>query len=170
MDVRAQVIKILAAFGKGDESIRRQDWSGAAVNYGEATEALSRLPQSEPFDRVAFVASCLAGAAAANIALGNHAPGLQCAENALEFFDRVGNMYPVERGKWLLAILAKGIASAVLGRNAEAEKCRLRAKQMLAESPGNLNFRPEVDQFVKTLDDLLHGDREETKSWWQLWK
>jgi len=170
MNIREQVFKILAAFGRGDACLRREDWTGAILQYAEATDTLMRLPESEPFDRLCFVASCLAGIAVANIALQDYMKGLQCAEEALSFFDRAGNMYPAERGKWLLAILAKGIACLVLGRTVEAEKCRQRAKQMLAGSPGKLNFRAEIDQFLEALEASLRGDRAETKGWWQFWK
>jgi hypothetical protein len=170
MDEAAQVFKILGALGKGDESLRRLDWSMAVKQYSEATETLAQLPPSEPFDRRCFVASCLAGAATANIGLGNHAAALQCAENALSFFDRAGDAYPAERGKWVLATAAKGIAASVLRRTGEAEKCRLRTREILARSQGNLNFQPEIDRLIKTLDDLLLGDRIEARSWWQFWK
>jgi hypothetical protein len=169
-DAREQITKILIAFGKGDESLGRQNWSEAVLQYSEATNVLSALPESEPFDRSTFVASCLAGAAVANIGLEDHALALQCADTALLFFDKVSNMYPTERGRWLLSVLAKGIALSVLGRTAEAEQCRIRSKQMLMESGTGLRFQAEIDELIKTLEGLLHRDSIESKRWWQLWK
>jgi hypothetical protein len=170
MDVQEQVTKILTTFKNGDEFIQRHEWSAAVLQYGEATAALMELPKSEEFDRLAFMASCLACVATVNLGLGNHATALECAEKALSFFDRSGNMYPAARGRWLLAILSKGIASSVLGRTGEAETCRFRAKEILRGSQSNPNFRAEIDQFIRTLDDLIAGKRVRTRAWWQFWK
>lgn len=170
MDIGGQVIQILSAQAKGDESIRRQEWASAVRSYSEATTTLMALPDSEPFDRTAFVASCLAGTATANIGLGNHSAALQCAEAALSFFNRAGGMYPAERGKWALATLSQGIASSALGRAGEAAQCRLRARQIMAGASGNLNFETEINRFAQTLDGMLGRDRMDAKAWWQFWK
>jgi hypothetical protein len=67
VDVRSAVVKILAAFQDADTALQAGQDSAAWPKYTEAMELLMALPDSEPFDRLAFGASCIAGMAVANL-------------------------------------------------------------------------------------------------------
>jgi hypothetical protein len=66
----------------------------------------------------------------------------------------VGELYPAEYGKYVLAVLSKAVALAKLGRTAEAKGERDRARKMLGGplARGAQKFDHRIKQFLKTLD------------------
>ena len=193
MDTQKTVTDILTSFEEGNKSLECGQYSSAWPHYTKAMQLLMTLPDSEPFDRLGFSASCLAGMALVNVHMQNYETALQAADKALSFFDKgvpqnmpkltalgrkpriVGELYPAEYGKWLLAVLSKGIALAESGRSSEAAHQRDRAKEMLrgplAQSAGTRRFQNHVTECLKRLEDI-HGrsGSSEERTWWKFWK
>ena len=174
MDTQQQVIAALTAMGRGDEALRDSQYSSATSHYLEAMRSANSLPKSEPFDLPAFTASCSAGLVLALARLGKQEQCLDLVGSVLSFFDRAGGMYPAEYGKWILAIISKGIALGELGRTSEATTQRERVKNMLqnslAKEPGTLKWQTQINQSLEKLDDLITSGPPKRKSPWKFWR
>jgi tetratricopeptide (TPR) repeat protein len=193
MDIQKTVIDILTSFEEGNKALEIGQYSSAWPHYTKAMQLLMNLPNSEPFDRLAFAASCLAGMALVNVHLQNYDAALQAADKALSFFDKglpqdmpeltalgrkptaVGELYPAEFGKWVLAVLSKGISLVESGRFAKAAHQRDRAREMLrgplAQSAGTSRFQKRIIECVNRLEDLLRRSGcSKGPAWWKFWK
>jgi hypothetical protein len=108
MDTVEKVREALESWKDGDLKFDVVDFEGSVRSYEKALELSRSLPSDEPFDHFGFEASCYAGLSGALGRLGRHRESLATAEAALAFFDRCGEMYPVEAGKWLMAVVKRG--------------------------------------------------------------
>ena len=109
MDTAQKVIEALKSWKGGDRLFDAGDFKASASSYQRALELSRSIPAEDKFDHRGFEASCNAGLSGS---LGRHRDSLTAADAALAFFDRCGDMYPVEAGKWIMAVVNRG---AVLG-------------------------------------------------------
>jgi hypothetical protein len=181
-DTERQVIAALKALGKADHALRGRRYKAAAKHYMSAFDWASGLPVSEPFDRRDFTASCSAGLVLACARLGEREACLDLVDPVIEFIDEGGAMYPVEYGRWILAILAKGIALAEFGRRSDAEPLLRRAQKMFDATPSqrkedvadqhhpSLHWEELIRENIQVLMQLLGSEHVRHTSRWKFWQ
>lgn len=188
MDTTEQVRQALIAWKQGDARFNAGDHELSVTHYRRALQLSRSLPAAEPFDHGVFEASCNAGLSGSLGRLGRHRESLEAANEALGFFDRalpgsqakVGNMYPAESGKWLMASVNQGVALACLGRNEEALVSLLKAQALIrasgASAPGNEAWLATVEQNIRNVQravlqgpSRLDASSAPKRPWWRLW-
>jgi len=173
MDTAEKVREALKSWKEGDRLFDAGNFAGSVSSYKRALDLSRSLPTEEEFDHLGFEASCNAGLSGSLGRLGRHAESLVAADAALVFFDRSGNMYPVEAGKWMMAVVNRGAALAMLSRPNEALEAFKRAKKMLSErgmnSVENRQWISIVDQNISSVQTMLRGGAQKSSPWWKFW-
>ncbi len=161
MDTAKKVREALKSWKEGDGLFDAGDFAGSASSFKRALDLSISLPPEEDFDHPGFEASCNAGLSGSLGRLGRHRESLAAADAALAFFDRCGDMYPVEQGKWLMAVVNRGAALAMLDRPRDALEAFQRAKKMLSErgmnNAENRQWVTMVDQNISSVQRMLRG-------------
>ena len=173
MDTAAKVRESLRSWKEADRLFDAGDFGKSASSYRKALDLAQSLPAEEEFDHPGFAASCNAGLSGSLGRLGKHHESLAAADAALAFFDRAGDMYPAEAGKWMMAVVNRGAALAVLSRPREALEAFKRAKKMLVErgmnSAENKQWISMVDQNISSVNRMLRGSAGKSSPWWRFW-
>lgn len=170
MDRRERALEALKSWKDGDRKFDGGDFAGSAASYQRALALSRSLPPEEEFDHPGFEASCHAGLSGALGRLGRHEESLAAADAALAFFDRVGNMYAAEAGKWIMAVVNRGAALAMLDRPREALEAFERAKRMLSDRGiSNPQWSAMVDQNISAVRGMLRTSEASPKPWWKFW-
>jgi len=172
MDTAEKVREALRSWKEGDRLFDSGDFEGSVGSYTRALDLSRSLPPEEEFDHLGFEASCNAGLSGSLGRLGSHRESLAAAEAALAFFNRCGDMYPVEAGKWLMAVVNRGAALAMLGRPSEALEAFERAKKMLSDrgmdKAENRQWVAMVDQNISSIRTALRAGHT-SPPWWKFW-
>ena len=124
------VVKALALIKAGDKAFDARDHRRALSCFEEAMSLGQQVPAGE-WDQNGFLAMCSACLSGPLGALERPKEALEQADRALAFFDRHGQMYPAEFGRWVMATFNRGAALAQLGRAQEALAFIRKAKSML---------------------------------------
>ena len=173
MNTREKVFEALKSSREADRKFDAGDFEGAASSCRRALDLSISLPSEEEFDHPGFEASCNAGLSGALGRLGKHRESLAAADTALAFFDRCGDMYPVAAGKWMMAVVNRGAALAMLDRPRDALEAFQRAKKMLSErgmnSAENQQWVTMVDQNISTVQSMLLPGTPKSSPWWKFW-
>ena len=168
MKTEEKVINALISLKEGDRFFNEDNYEKSIASYEKALKLSKSIPANELFDHPGFEASCQAGLSGSFGRLGRHQESLQASEAALVFYDRFGDMYLAETGKWMMATVNKGSALAMLGNLKEALEIFNHAKEMLSKR--NMNTLENqvwiqmLDQNFETVKDLLKNAK---KSWWK---
>lgn len=104
---------------KGEAAFASGDFQESVNIYERAIEIVEGFPASYNFDKPAFIAQCKAGLSGACGQLTRFEDGLRYADEALEFYDRVGKFYGASASPWYMATFNKGGNLANLGRYGE---------------------------------------------------
>ena len=164
MEPKEKVYEALRLWKDGDRLFQQGSYRASADAYINAIRLAEELPKEEEFDHYGFRASCYAGLSGALGKLGLHEEVLKVATLALTFFDKVGDLYPIERPKWLMVLVNKGAALTCLGHPREALECFIRAKEMIADNeatiPGNRQWVQQLDQNINSVKRMLEQDRK----------
>ena len=146
----------LEALKVGDALFKVGNFEGAVDNYCKALRLSQSLPTEMPdFDRASFEAACNAGLSAAYGQVGKHLESFAAANKALLFYDKCGENYPDQTGRWLKSIVNQGVALAHLGVFGEALNSFQRAKEMFLsrslDTPENRQWVAVVDENIAAL-------------------
>jgi tetratricopeptide (TPR) repeat protein len=173
MDTAEKVRESLKSWKEGDRLFDTGDFAGSATSYRRALDLSRSLPAEEEFDHAGFEASCNAGLSGSLGRLGKHRESLAAADAALTFFDRHGDMYPVEAGKWMMAVVNRGAALAMLDRPREALEAFQRAKKMLSDrgmnDAANREWMAMVNQNISSVQNVMRGGSKKSSPWWKFW-
>ncbi len=121
------------AYRLADQAFHLGNYQGSVDNYQKALRLCESLPAEQEFDRGRFEASCYAGLSGALGRLEKHLESFAAANKALVFYDRCGDNYPADTGRWLMAQVNQGAALAALGCFPAAIEALQRAKQIFAD-------------------------------------
>ncbi len=172
MDTAEKVREALKSWKEGDGLFDAGDFAGSASSFKKALDLSISLPPDEDFDHPGFEASCNAGLSGSLGRLGRHRESLAAADTALAFFDRCGDMYPVEPGKWMMAVVNRGAALAMLDRPRDALEAFQRAKKMLSErgmnNAENRQWLTMVDQNISSVQRMVRSAAK-SSAWRKFW-
>jgi tetratricopeptide (TPR) repeat protein len=121
------------AYRQADIAFHQGNYQGSVDNYQKAIRLCESLPAEQEFDRARFEASCYAGLSGALGRLEKHLESFAAANKALVFYDKCGDSYLADTGRWLMAQVNQGAALAALGCFAAAIEALQRAKQVFAD-------------------------------------
>lgn len=154
---------------EAEQAFSAGDYSKCVSCYAEAIELVKDRKTDASFDFHRFMAGCYSGLTGALGKLGKHEKCLELADAALSFFEKVGDLYPVLRGKWLMAIVNKGTALVCLGRPEEALPLFERAKRMAQESGTDSDEKQHwmimVEQNIESVKKLLDKQKKGKRVW-----
>jgi tetratricopeptide (TPR) repeat protein len=103
------------AYRDGDRFFHHSNYERSVDCYKKALRLCKSLPEDEGFDGHRFEASVQAGLSASLGRLDKHLESLAAANKALSFYDELGDNYPADIGRWLMALVNQGTALATLG-------------------------------------------------------
>jgi tetratricopeptide (TPR) repeat protein len=118
------------AYRQADQAFHQCNYQGSVDNYQKALRLCESLPAEQEFDRGRFEALCYAGLSGALGKLEKHMESFVAANKALVFYDRCGDNYLADTGRWLMAQVNQGAALAALGCFPAAIEALQRAKQV----------------------------------------
>jgi tetratricopeptide (TPR) repeat protein len=121
------------AYRLADQAFHQCNYQGSVDNYNKALRLCESLPAEQEFDRGRFEASCYAGLSGALGRLEKHLESFAAANKALVFYDKCGDNYLADTGRWLMAQVNQGAALAALGCFPAAIEALQRAKQVFAD-------------------------------------
>jgi tetratricopeptide (TPR) repeat protein len=121
------------AYRQADQAFHQCNYQGSVDNYNKALRLCESLPAEQEFDRPRFEASCYAGLSGTLGRLEKHMASFAAANKALAFYDRCGENYPADTGRWLMAQVNQGTALAALRCFPAAIEALKRAKDIFTD-------------------------------------
>jgi len=149
------------AFKDADQLFHKGNYHGSVECYQKALRLCQELSPIafEQFDWRRFEASCQAGLSASYGRLGKHLESFAAANKALFFYDKCGDNYPADTGRWLMAVVNQGTALAALGCFNDALAAFRRAKEIFLckglDNPDNKAWLQMVDGNIAAINAHL---------------
>jgi len=153
---------------KGEAAFASGDFQESVNSYERAIEIVEGFPDSYKFDKPAFIAQCKAGLSGACGQLTHFEDGLRYADEALEFYDRVGKFYGASGSPWYMANFNKGANLANLGRHAEGLEYIRRARNMISDAPEGAAERAKCDDAIAKLEKMQARETSPKGFWHKL--
>ncbi|MDR1992107.1 MAG: tetratricopeptide repeat protein [Nitrososphaerota archaeon] len=151
MSVAHLLHEMQVALRDAERLFRNDNYAGSVECYNKALQLCSLLPLDTAFDRHRFDASCQAGLSAVYGRLDKPFESFAAANSALLFYDKCGEKYPADIGRWLMAIVNQGTALAAFRCFTDAQVAFMRAKEIFFSKGLNT---PQNKQWL----DMVNGN------------
>jgi len=126
-------IEMFTSMTNGDRAFERGEHGLSVACYLRAIAIAESRTGDPEFMQPVFLAHCHASVSGSLGRLGRHEESLAHSEQAIQVYERCGQFYPAERGRWFQAWFNKGAALNALGHYEEATAALQRAQAILGE-------------------------------------